>query len=28
VNGVITAPETPGHGLKVKPEIMKDFAVQ
>lgn len=27
VNGVITAPETPGHGLKVKPEIVKDFQV-
>lgn len=28
VNGIITAPETPGHGLKFKPEIMKDCAVQ
>lgn len=27
VNGVITAPETPGHGLKFKPEIVKDFQV-
>jgi L-alanine-DL-glutamate epimerase-like enolase superfamily enzyme len=27
VNGVMTAPETPGHGLKIKPEIMRDCAV-
>ena len=24
-NGMITAPETPGHGLAFKPEVMKDF---
>lgn len=24
VNGIITAPEKPGHGLKIKPEIMRD----
>lgn len=28
VNGVITAPETPGHGLKIKPEVMRDCAVK
>ena len=27
VNGVMTAPETPGHGLKIKPEVMRDCAV-
>jgi L-alanine-DL-glutamate epimerase-like enolase superfamily enzyme len=27
VNGMMTAPETPGHGLKVKPEIMTDCKV-
>jgi len=27
VEGVITAPETPGHGLKVKPEIVRDCRV-
>lgn len=27
VDGMITAPETPGHGLKIKPEVMKEFAV-
>jgi L-alanine-DL-glutamate epimerase-like enolase superfamily enzyme len=27
VNGVVTAPEEPGHGLKIKPEIMRDAAV-
>ena len=27
VNGVITAPETPGHGLKIRDEIMRDCAV-
>ena len=27
VNGVITAPETPGHGLQIKPEIMVDAKV-
>jgi L-alanine-DL-glutamate epimerase-like enolase superfamily enzyme len=27
VNGIITAPETPGHGLRIKPEIMRDCAV-
>jgi L-alanine-DL-glutamate epimerase-like enolase superfamily enzyme len=27
VDGVMTAPETPGHGLKIKPEIMKDCAL-
>ncbi|MDA0663583.1 MAG: mandelate racemase/muconate lactonizing enzyme family protein [Proteobacteria bacterium] len=28
VNGMITAPETPGHGLRFKPEILKDCAIQ
>jgi L-alanine-DL-glutamate epimerase-like enolase superfamily enzyme len=28
VNGIITAPEAPGHGLKIKPEIMQDFQVE
>jgi len=27
VSGVITAPETPGHGLQIKPEIMVDAKV-
>ena len=27
VNGIMTAPETPGHGLKIKPEIMQDCSV-
>ena len=27
INGVMTAPETPGHGLKIKPEIMRDYRV-
>ena len=27
VNGVITAPERPGHGLAFKPEILRDCAV-
>ena len=27
VNGVMTAPETPGHGLKIKAEVMRDCAV-
>ena len=27
-NGMITAPERPGHGLAFKPEILKDCAVQ
>ena len=26
-NGVITAPEAPGHGLKIKPEVLADHAV-
>jgi L-alanine-DL-glutamate epimerase-like enolase superfamily enzyme len=26
-NGMITAPERPGHGLAFKPEIMKDCKV-
>ena len=26
-NGIITAPERPGHGLAFKPEILKDFTV-
>jgi L-alanine-DL-glutamate epimerase-like enolase superfamily enzyme len=25
VDGIITAPDTPGHGLKIKPEVMSDF---
>ena len=25
--GMMTAPETPGHGLKIKPEVMRDCAV-
>ena len=28
VNGMITAPDTPGHGLRFKPEIMTDCAIQ
>ena len=27
VDGVMTAPETPGHGLKIKTEIMRDCVV-
>jgi L-alanine-DL-glutamate epimerase-like enolase superfamily enzyme len=27
VNGTITAPERPGHGLAFKPEILRDYAV-
>ncbi|MBR0683706.1 mandelate racemase/muconate lactonizing enzyme family protein [Roseomonas eburnea] len=27
-NGMITAPETPGHGLAFKPEVLKDFALR
>jgi len=27
VNGTITAPERPGHGLRFKPEILRDFAI-
>ena len=27
VNGTITAPERPGHGLAFKPEILRDFTV-
>jgi L-alanine-DL-glutamate epimerase-like enolase superfamily enzyme len=27
LDGVITAPETPGHGLRIKPEILRDYAV-
>jgi len=27
-NGIITAPETPGHGLAFKPEVLKDFVVR
>ena len=27
MNGMITAPERPGHGLAFKPEIMKDCKV-
>jgi L-alanine-DL-glutamate epimerase-like enolase superfamily enzyme len=27
-NGMITAPEWPGHGLKFKDEVRKDFVVQ
>jgi L-alanine-DL-glutamate epimerase-like enolase superfamily enzyme len=26
--GMITAPETPGHGLAFKPEVLKDFVVR
>jgi L-alanine-DL-glutamate epimerase-like enolase superfamily enzyme len=28
VNGMITVPERPGHGLAFKPEILSDFAVK
>ncbi|MEA2980745.1 MAG: hypothetical protein QOF09_2568, partial [Alphaproteobacteria bacterium] len=28
VNGTITAPERPGHGLAFKPEVLKDCRVQ
>jgi L-alanine-DL-glutamate epimerase-like enolase superfamily enzyme len=28
VNGIITAPERPGHGLAFKPEILRDCAVK
>ena len=28
VNGTITAPERPGHGLAFKPEILRDCKVQ
>jgi L-alanine-DL-glutamate epimerase-like enolase superfamily enzyme len=24
-NGIITAPERPGHGMAFKPEVLKDF---
>jgi len=27
VNGMITAPERPGHGLAFRPEVLKDFRV-
>ena len=27
-NGMITVPETPGHGLAFRPEVMKDFALR
>ena len=27
VNGMITAPERPGHGLAFKPEVLRDFRV-
>jgi L-alanine-DL-glutamate epimerase-like enolase superfamily enzyme len=27
-NGFITAPETPGHGLAFKPEVLKDFVLK
>ena len=27
-NGIITAPETPGHGLAFKPEVMTDFVLR
>jgi hypothetical protein len=27
VNGMMTAPETPGHGLKIRSEIMTDCKV-
>ena len=27
-NGMITAPETPGHGLEFKPEVLKDFVLR
>jgi L-alanine-DL-glutamate epimerase-like enolase superfamily enzyme len=28
VNGIITAPERPGHGLRFKPEILREFAAR
>ena len=28
INGMITAPERPGHGLAFKPEILSDCAVR
>jgi L-alanine-DL-glutamate epimerase-like enolase superfamily enzyme len=28
VNGMITAPERPGHGLAFRPEILRDFAAR
>jgi len=27
-NGMITAPETPGHGLEFRPEVLKNFALK
>ncbi|HKO06787.1 MAG TPA: enolase C-terminal domain-like protein, partial [Alphaproteobacteria bacterium] len=27
VNGIITAPERPGHGLAFKPEVLRDFRI-
>ena len=27
VDGVVTAPETPGHGLRIKAELLRDFRV-
>jgi hypothetical protein len=27
-NGTIRTPETPGHGLAFKPEVLKDFVLQ
>jgi hypothetical protein len=27
-NGMITAPETPGHGLAFRPEVMRDFVLR
>jgi L-alanine-DL-glutamate epimerase-like enolase superfamily enzyme len=28
INGTITAPERPGHGLAFRPEILRDFKVK
>ena len=27
VRGIVTAPEAPGHGLRIRPEIMQDCRV-
>ena len=28
VKGMIAAPETPGHGLQIKPDFIKEFRVE
>jgi L-alanine-DL-glutamate epimerase-like enolase superfamily enzyme len=28
VNGVIKAPETPGHGIRIKPDFIEEYRVE